>query len=281
MTEELKEKNRQKSKEYREKNRDAVNAKTREYHRIHSEETNKKRREDPDLIKRRDELYTMNKDKLNAYKNEWRKNNPDKVKKYWRLYKERHMDHIKEKNRKYRINNIHKFRLLRRSRYKLHRLQDNKHCRGVLDPCSSAGIAVITEYVVSTVLGDCENLNKENFCAPYDLNSKKYGTINVKSAIPYTITKNGIGYYKFGKKINSFIPEYYFCIGFDREKTKIDHVWIIPGNCDLVKKRCIGISNSKKGLEKVSCYETAQYHYNNVYTNLDIVKLDEFKNYNS
>lgn len=281
MTEEKMEQNRQRSKEYREENIDVVRAKVREYHRKHSEETNKKRREDPVLIERRRELYNINRDKLNAYKREWRKNNPDKVKAYAKIHFERHREHIKKVSDEYKKNNPLKIRLYWRKQYKKTRLLKNKHCLGILDPASTAGIGVITEHIVSTVLTDCFNYNKENFCAPYDLYSEKYGNINVKAATPGKKCNSSKLYYSFKKKEHSHTPDFYFLIGFSEDRLRIDHVWIVPGDNWIVTKEIFLIPNTERGLNKASCYETNHIFYNDVYINLDITELGEFRNVNS
>jgi len=147
---------------------------------------------------------------------------------------------------------------------------------GVTDPNSYIAIGIITEHVVYEVLGDCIKCNtKDNFNAPYDLISEKYGIINVKSAALIHRERNRISW-NFEKKLAAKIPNVYICIGFDETKTEIQHVWIIPGNSKLVANRGITISLSR--LERASEYEVDPTPYNTVYQNLDIYTLPEFRN---
>ena len=147
---------------------------------------------------------------------------------------------------------------------------------GTVDLNSYIAIGIITEHVVYTVLNDCVKCNTvDNFCSPYDLISKKYGIINVKSSALRYQKRNRVNW-DFSKKDNAMIPDYYICIGFDKTKCEIQHVWIIPGNSELVSKS--GIHISLKKLERASEYEVDPKPYNEVYQNLDIYTLPEFRN---
>ena len=122
------------------------------------------------------------------------------------------------------------------------------------------------------VLGDCIKSNIAiHFNAPHDLISEKYGIINVKSS--KLLDSNS---WSFGKKKNSYIPDYYVCLGFNYNKTKILHVWFIPGNSIVVSPTGINIKN----LDKFKEYEVSNRPYNKSYRNLDIYSLPEFENYN-
>jgi hypothetical protein len=164
--------------------------------------------------------------------------------------------------------------------YKTHRKLTRCYLNGIVKPISTIGIGIITEYVVSKVLSDCIKCNTvDNFCAEYDLISKKYNTINVKSSKLYPNTKRRRGFWNFAKKYIAKIPNYYICIGFNEDKTEILHVWIIPGNSTLVRNSGIKISNSDIGLSRVIKYEVDITPYNEVYQNLDIYSLPEFCNF--
>ena len=148
---------------------------------------------------------------------------------------------------------------------------------GRLNPNSTTGIGVITEHVVYTVLNDCVKCNTEdNFCAQYDLISKKYGNINVKSSKIKKVNNENSFYWQFSK--TSKIPDYYICIGFNKTKTEILKVWIINSKILINTKNRIYISNSEKGLNKFKQFEVDLEPYNNVYQNLDITTLPEFTN---
>jgi len=145
---------------------------------------------------------------------------------------------------------------------------------GVLNPNSQVGMGVITEHITAEVLGNCTKCNiKGNFNAPYDLISEKYGTINVKSSKLYVNNKWG-----FRKRENSSVPDYYICIGFDWNKHNILHVWFIPSELQLFNKNGLYINTTALNLYNV--YEVPPEPYNNIYKNLDIYSLPEFRNYN-
>ena len=153
------------------------------------------------------------------------------------------------------------------------------YLHGVLNPNSHTGIGVITEHVVHEVLGDCEKCNTtEHFFAPYDLSSKKYGSINVKSSRVYKCKHASAQRWHFTKHLSGIIPDNYICLAFDENKYNIEHVWIIPGNSYLVKKSGISISNSLKSLSRAIQYEVDPEPYNKVYQELDIYTLPEFCN---
>lgn len=150
-----------------------------------------------------------------------------------------------------------------------------KYTRGLLNPRSSAGIAVITEHITSIALGDCIKCNiLDNFNAKYDLISESFGNINVKSSI---LRLNNA--WVFAVRKYTYTPDYYICIGFNEDRTKIQHVWIIPGNSNIINNSGIRIANSKSGLNRVKEYELYYKIYDDIYKLLDIYTLPEFKNY--
>jgi len=149
---------------------------------------------------------------------------------------------------------------------------------GLLDPWCPVGRGVITEHVVYTVLGDCFKCNTyDNFNAPYDLISKKYGIINVKSG---TLYKRNYGAYtwSFNIKEHQYIPDYYICVGFDENYNNIIKVWIIPGKSYVVGKYSISITKSENGLKRVKQYEIDAAQYDYIYQTFDILDLPEFRN---
>jgi len=153
------------------------------------------------------------------------------------------------------------------------------YMKGILQPNCDTAIGVITEYVVYNVLTDSINCNDlNNFHATYDLISNTYGNINVKSA--KLCSDKGVFYWRFGKRINQKIPNYYICLGFNENRTDILKVWIIPGTSNLVTKHGIKITNSIIGLKRALQYEVDAAPYNKVYQNLDIYSLPEFCNLN-
>ena len=150
--------------------------------------------------------------------------------------------------------------------------------KGTLNPQCTSGIAVITEHIVSEVLKDCIKCNtKNNFCASHDLISKKYGTINVKAA-SLRHTKYTNTFWSFNKKNNTIISDNYVCIGFNEDRSNIEHVWIIPGLSNIVISSGITIANSHKGLFRIAKYEVNAEPYNEIYKKLNISTLSEFCN---
>jgi hypothetical protein len=153
---------------------------------------------------------------------------------------------------------------------------ERKFFNGILDPNCSTGMGVITEYVVSKVLADCDKCNTtETFNAPYDLVSKKYGTIDVKS-VKLVLGRRNHNYWKFDRSRNRTIPDYYICLAFNINRVKIEHVWIIPSDSKIIAKTSITIAHGN--IQRVQQYEVDAKPYNEVYQNLDIYTLPEFRN---
>lgn len=155
------------------------------------------------------------------------------------------------------------------------------YLHGTLDPNSNTGMGVLTEYVVYVMLGDCTKCNtKDSFHSDYDLISERYGTINVKSSKLCEQSENSYGW-NFQIKSDSKNSNYYICIGFDKYKIQILHVWIIQNNSNLINSVGIKITNSKNGLKRAQQCEVDPTPYNEVYQNLDVTTLPEFRNINN
>ena len=159
---------------------------------------------------------------------------------------------------------------------------DRLYFHGTSNPNLGIGVGIITEHVVYEVLGDCVKCNTiDNFCAPHDLISEKYGTINVKSvAFIHSNKKSESTSWIFDcfKYKNTQISDTYILIGFNEDKTEILHVWIVPKNSNIFNVSGVHITNSKRGLKRASQYEVDPTPYNTVYQNLDIYTLPEFRN---
>jgi len=154
-----------------------------------------------------------------------------------------------------------------------------KYFHGILNPNTKIGTGIITENVVNTVLGDSYLHNTiEHFNCDYDLTSKSLGTINVKSSLKQTFTDYNGEKWIFHLRKNSKTPHHYICIGFDTVRTKIERVWIIPGDASICGTHSISISNSTKSLSRATQYEVDPEPYNKVYQQLDIYTLPEFCN---
>ena len=159
-------------------------------------------------------------------------------------------------------------------------VNSRNYLHGTLSPNSNVGIGIITEDVVYKVLKDCEKCNTiNNFHDKYDLISKKYGNIDVKSSTLRKMRAKNAYYWQFRIKNKNSNVDYYICIGFNKNKSEILKVWVIDSNSCLINKGGIFVSNSKQGLERVKEYEVDSYLYNKIYQNLDITTLSEFKLY--
>jgi len=152
------------------------------------------------------------------------------------------------------------------------------YLHGIMNPKSNIGIGIITEYIVCKILKCFKCNTYDNFNAPYDLISEKYGTINVKSSKLYKRNNANSFVWEFSKHENSKIPDYYVCVGFNENRYEILKIWIIEGDSNLVTKRGICITNSEIGLKRVKKYEVNHIIYNEMYKNLDITTLPEFRN---
>lgn len=151
----------------------------------------------------------------------------------------------------------------------------SQRLKGVLNFNCNLSWAVITEYIVCQVLSDCENCNKRSFISPIDLISEKHGTINVKSS-KLSTDKHGRRW-SFMKIRNLEVPDYYICIGFNEIKTFIQHVWFIPGDI-IDNSPAIRVSRNKLASSRYSQFEVDSTPYNDIYKNLDLATLDEFRN---
>jgi len=155
--------------------------------------------------------------------------------------------------------------------------QSRKFIEGTLDPTSTTAFGIITEHIVFLVLQDCIKCNNnDSLHAPYDLISKTYNNINVKSSKHFY--RHGSNGWNFSTPKPSAIPDYYICIGFDEPKTRIQRVWIIPSNGSIVTPSGMRVYDSPRGLARASQYEVDAEPYNKVYQELDIYTLPEFRN---
>lgn len=152
-------------------------------------------------------------------------------------------------------------------------LSDKQYIAGMMNTEAPGGKGTMIEYVVLTTLGDCI---KESFNYQFDLTSKKFGEINVKSSSRFN-SLNGHEW-AFGKRPTSYIPNYFICVGMNELYTEILHVWIIPGNSRLIGSHGIHVIDSPRGLKKVSKYEVNSTPYNEVFQSIDFTSFPEFCN---
>jgi len=146
---------------------------------------------------------------------------------------------------------------------------------GTLNAQRSVGKGTIIEYVVMEALEDCQ---KARFNYPYDLYSQKYGTINVKSSSRHKPDVSST--WRFQKTPQSYIPDYYICVGLNEDFTDIRRVWAIPGTAKIVRSHAIVITDSIRGLKRAKKYELDPEPYELAYKTIDITKLPEFSNIN-
>jgi len=155
---------------------------------------------------------------------------------------------------------------------------ERKYIQGKLNPNSRTGQGAICEYVVNNILENCINCNAESFNSKYDLISKTYGTINVKSSRIFKHKNRNSYYWSFRIPKSSEIPDIYICLALNNDRSEIQHVWIIPSDCVININGGIKITLGK--IDKYVQYEVDATPYNKVYQELDIYTLPEFQNIN-
>lgn len=192
----------------------------------------------------------------------YREEHKEKQTKYMVKYREQNLPELRKKEKLYNETVIKPSRKIR---------------TGKLNPNTTTGLALISEHVVKTALTDSRAYNENNPNAEYDLESKALGYINVKSSKLHAQKLSNNGRWSFSKNTNSKEPDYYVCVGFNTERTKIIKVWIIPGNT-LFHKYGLKITNSIKGLKHILTYETNPSAYDEIYQRLTITELKAFKN---
>lgn len=125
-----------------------------------------------------------------------------------------------------------------------------------LDSNSAPGIGYIVAVLVKKFLGiedDCFDMTG-NFNYPeYDMiEHEDWGLIDVKGSS--LLTEYGYLYYKFHTNKNKK-ADFFFCIGYDKDRKHVIEVFIIPNNEDISKLNNISIpynGNSKYNIFKES-----------------------------
>lgn len=113
--------------------------------------------------------------------------------------------------------------------------KSNADCRNKnLDPDSSAGKGYITEVLVAKFLGikTCFEITGNFNHKAFDIyEHEDWGRINVKgSSLLYDC--DGHLTWFFNKK-KSVIPDFFFCIGYDKDMKNVESVHIIPNGDDV------------------------------------------------
>ena len=194
--------------------------------------------------------------------NKYREEHKEKQKNYMKIYRKQNLPELIKKEKLYN-------ETVRKPARKIR--------TGILNPNTATGLALISEHIVKVALSDSSAYNENNLNAEYDLESESLGYINVKSSKLHAQKLSNNGRWSFSKNANSKEPNYYICVGFNPERTKIIKVWIIPGNT-LFHKYGLKITNSIKGLKRALAYETCSEAYNEIYQQLNITELKAFKN---
>ena len=152
---------------------------------------------------------------------------------------------------------------------------NQQYMTGTLNTQRSVGKGTIIEYVVMNTLNECK---KTRFNYGYDLHSQKYGSINVKSSSRHKPDVSPT--WRFQKPPQSYIPDYYICVGLNEDFTKILRVWAIPGTAKIVRSHAIVITDSIRGLKRAEEYELDPTPYDLTFQTIDLTKFPEFSNLN-
>lgn len=148
--------------------------------------------------------------------------------------------------------------------------------KGTLDPNSTTGRGLSAENVVAEYL-DVKNCNIENnFKNKYDLYHDKYGKINVRSIVLY----DNVWHLHIRKNKNEKLHfDTYFFVAFSAHRKKIEHVWIIKTNDNILKNKVsFSITNNvfnnpvRSGLKRLKNYEINAQPLNEIWQKMKINK---------
>ena len=155
--------------------------------------------------------------------------------------------------------------------------------RGNLDPTSTSGLGIIGEYIIHKTLNDSVWYNNDitNFNYKYDIYDNNYGFIDVKTSSLIHNHKWEFNL-KFAHKVQlNCLPDYYFLIGFDKDKKAILHIFAVPTDAELIKYRqVLSVANSNKSVifNMIKKYEIDPTPYNNIYKNMKLTDVYHFRN---
>jgi len=147
----------------------------------------------------------------------------------------------------------------------------HKYLEGTIDPDSSTGFQIKMKHVVSDVLGDWRIISLPKY--PYTLYSDLLGLLSIKTAKLSDTNK-----WLFDRENYNLIPDTYIFICLDEYKTIIERVFVIPENSPIFGKRGFTITNTDIGLERLKDYEVDADIFNEIYQNININELPEFRN---
>ena len=78
-----------------------------------------------------------------------------------------------------------------------------------------------------------------------------------------------------------YVPDFYICLGLNEDRTEILKVWAFEGDAMILPLRGINITNSVNGLASVKEYEIDPVLFNEIYKNIKLTDLPEFRNWES
>ena len=133
-------------------------------------------------------------------------------------------------------------------------------CRnGNLDSNSPAGVGYIAATLVKKFLGieDCFDIT-DNFCHPkYDMiEHEDWGLIDAKGS-SLLERKDGCLYHMFGINKNEK-ADFFFCIGFDKDRKHVLAVSIIPNDNDISKLNNIKVYYNGNGISKYNKHKESE-----------------------
>lgn len=121
----------------------------------------------------------------------------------------------------------------------------NSKCRNKgIDPRSSIGIGYITEVLVSKFLGipTCFKITDKFNYPKYDmLEHEDWGKINTKGSSLFLFGENM--YWKFHPRRNKY-PDFFFCIGYDKDIEHVLCVYYIPNDFEISNLTTIFINTN-------------------------------------
>lgn len=147
------------------------------------------------------------------------------------------------KDSKIEINSCDQCKILIRRRYYSKCLTD---CRNNdLDPDSDVGKGYITEVLVAKFLGikTCFDMTGVFNHKAFDMyEHEDWGKIDVKGSNLYDY--NGYLTWHFNTKKNKY-PDFFFCIGYDKEMMHVESVYIIPNGDDVCELVSVSIPKGR------------------------------------
>lgn len=144
------------------------------------------------------------------------------------------------------------------------------YCKGNIDPNSPTGLKVISKHILSHVLEYCKPDLHVGF--NYSLQSESLGKVQLRCDV---LHRNSWKFYD----MNNPEVDYYFLLGYNKDKTEILKVWCIPGNDPIINSTRLRVHNNKTGWCRFEEYELDSEVFNNEYWDISYASIPEFRNY--